>query len=105
MSEHDKGGDGLMIGILVVLAFLVIGGLGLVGVRFVRVGQVATQQRDMAELLRHEAEQQREAAEAARVEAESMRAQVLNLQDSAAAAKSDDSVGKQDEPDSQEKQP
>jgi hypothetical protein len=104
MSEHDKG-DGWLIGILAVLALLVIGGLGVVGLGFFRASQMAMQQRDVAEAMRQEAIRQREVAEAARLETEAILERMRNVEDRAVTLENGESAAKIDEQESKEKQP
>jgi hypothetical protein len=104
MSHNEKSGDGLVIGILAVFALLVIGGLGLVGVGYVRASRSAMMARDMAEMARQQALQERAAAEAARLEAEALRDKLSKPdngstgEDANAPAKSDNGEAKEPQP-------
>jgi hypothetical protein len=69
-DDRERSSDGLLIGILVVLAVLVLGGLGVFGLGFVRMSRSVDMERMAAEQARMEAMMQRDAAEAARMRAE-----------------------------------
>lgn len=79
-DDRERGSDGLLIGILVVLVVLVLGGLGMTffGVRFARVeterAVIAERlAREQAELARMQAELARQAEERARADAEQLK--------------------------------
>ena len=79
-DDRERGSDGLLIGILVVLVVLVLGGLGMAifGVRFARVEAeraVITERlaREQAELARMQAELARQAEERARADIEQLK--------------------------------
>ena len=63
MSDHERN-DGLVIGIMVVLVILVLGGLGLFGLSYVRMSRSVEMERMAAEQARLEAMRQLDAAEA-----------------------------------------
>jgi uncharacterized protein HemX len=79
-DDRDRGGDGLLLGILIVLVVLVLGGLGMAffGIRFASVEReraVMAEQmaREQAELARAQAELARQAEERARAEIERLK--------------------------------
>jgi len=81
-DDRERGSDGLLIGILVVLVVLVAGGLGMAffGVRFARVEAeraVMAEQiaRDQAEQARLQEELARQAEERARADIEQLKSQ------------------------------
>jgi Flp pilus assembly protein TadB len=81
-DDRERGSDGLLIGILVVLVVLVFGGMGLAffGLRFSRVEaeravMAERMAREQAELARMKAELARQAEERARVEIEQLKSQ------------------------------
>ena len=73
MSEERKD-DGLLLGIIVVLVLVLIGGLGLGGIMFVRMARVSQIEAERAMMAEQEAramaEEMRARADAAKAEAE-----------------------------------
>ena len=81
-DDRERGSDGLLIGMLVVLVVLVLGGLGMAifGIRFARVEaeravMAERLARDQAEMARMQEELARQAEERARVEIEQLKLQ------------------------------
>ena len=81
-DDRERGSDGLLIGILVVLVVLVLGGLGMAffGFRFAKVDaeravMAERLAREQAELARMQEELARQAEERARVEIEQLKLQ------------------------------
>jgi Tfp pilus assembly protein PilX len=106
-DDRERGSDGLLIGFLVILFVLVLGGMGLFGLRFVRMSRAVDMERMAAEQARMEAMRQLDAAEAARARAESAAAAELEARNQASEDEQRTAVPKTkpNEGESREKQP